>query len=82
MEEYRDPDISQKLADRIGKISTKEIRLMEVCGTHTTAIFRSGIRSLLPETIHLISGPGCPVCVTAQREVMPFWNSRRSTMLS
>ena len=72
MEEYRDPDISQKLADRIGKISTKEIRLMEVCGTHTTAIFRSGIRSLLPETIHLISGPGCPVCVTAQREVDAF----------
>ena len=72
MEEYRDPDISQKLADRIGKISTKEIRLMEVCGTHTTAIFRSGIRSLLPETVHLISGPGCPVCVTAQREVDAF----------
>ena len=72
IEEYRDPNISQKLADRIGKISTKEIRLMEVCGTHTTAIFRSGIRSLLPESIHLISGPGCPVCVTAQREVDAF----------
>lgn len=38
--------------------------LMEVCGTHTVAIFRSGIRFLLPDTIRLVSGPGCPVCVT------------------
>ncbi|NQU44343.1 hydrogenase formation protein HypD [bacterium] len=41
-----------------------EIRLMEVCGTHTVSIFRSGIRSLLPKNVRLISGPGCPVCVT------------------
>lgn len=44
-------------------------RLMEVCGTHTVAIFRSGLRSLLPEKVRLISGPGCPVCVTAQRYI-------------
>ena len=37
---------------------------MEVCGTHTHEIFRLGIRQLLPENIELISGPGCPVCVT------------------
>jgi hydrogenase expression/formation protein HypD len=42
----------------------REVRLMEVCGTHTVAIRRSGLRSLLPENIRLISGPGCPVCVT------------------
>ncbi len=42
----------------------KEIRIMEVCGTHTHEIFRLGIRSLLPPCIRLISGPGCPVCVT------------------
>ncbi len=42
----------------------KEIRIMEVCGTHTHEIFRQGIRSLLPPDIRLISGPGCPVCVT------------------
>ncbi len=41
-----------------------KIRIMEVCGTHTHEIFRLGIRSLLPENIELISGPGCPVCVT------------------
>ncbi len=40
------------------------IRIMEVCGTHTHEIFRLGIRSLLPEQVDLISGPGCPVCVT------------------
>ncbi len=39
-------------------------RIMEVCGTHTHEIFRQGIRNVLPETIELISGPGCPVCVT------------------
>jgi hydrogenase expression/formation protein HypD len=42
----------------------RPLRLMEVCGTHTAGIFKSGIRSILPERIRLISGPGCPVCVT------------------
>lgn len=40
------------------------VRLMEICGTHTMAIARSGIRSILPEGVTLLSGPGCPVCVT------------------
>ncbi|MDC7125340.1 MAG: hydrogenase formation protein HypD [Spirochaetales bacterium] len=42
----------------------KPLRIMEVCGTHTHEIFRLGIRNILPDTIKLISGPGCPVCVT------------------
>ncbi len=42
----------------------RDICIMEVCGTHTVAIHRSGIRELLPSNINLISGPGCPVCVT------------------
>jgi len=41
-----------------------EIRLMEVCGTHTMAIAKAGIKSMLPENVKLLSGPGCPVCVT------------------
>ncbi|MBU4185733.1 MAG: hydrogenase formation protein HypD [Proteobacteria bacterium] len=45
---------------------------MEVCGTHTMSIFRSGIRTLLPDTISLLSGPGCPVCVTTQKEIDAF----------
>src|SRR5271169_5206844 len=55
----------KRLMDSIGK----PVRLMEVCGTHTVAIFRQGIRDLLPEGITLLSGPGCPVCVTAIRDV-------------
>ncbi len=42
----------------------RKLRIMEVCGTHTHEIFRLGIRKILPESIELISGPGCPVCVT------------------
>ena len=70
--EYRDPELSRKLVDKIKAISRKQVRLMEVCGTHTMAIFRSGIRTLLPETITLLSGPGCPVCVTSQQEIDAF----------
>jgi hydrogenase expression/formation protein HypD len=72
LHEYRDPELSRKIIQQINKISQKEIHLMEVCGTHTVSIFRNGIRSLLPETISLLSGPGCPVCVTAQNEIDAF----------
>ncbi|MFH1245555.1 MAG: hydrogenase formation protein HypD [Candidatus Omnitrophota bacterium] len=47
----------------------KKIRLMEVCGTHTVAIARAALKPLLPPWIELISGPGCPVCVTAQADI-------------
>jgi len=50
----------EALAGKMGK----DIRIMEVCGTHTVSLRKSGIHSLLPENIKLISGPGCPVCVT------------------
>jgi hydrogenase expression/formation protein HypD len=69
MEKFRDPELSKRIADNIKKISKKPVRIMEVCGTHTVSIFRNGIRSILPETITLLSGPGCPVCVTAQKEI-------------
>ena len=72
VEEYRDPKLSKKLIERIRSVSKTDIRLMEVCGTHTVSIFRSGIRSILPESISLLSGPGCPVCVTAQGEIDAF----------
>lgn len=45
------------------------MRIMEVCGTHTMSIFRHGLRSSLPKNIKLLSGPGCPVCVTSQGEI-------------
>ncbi len=49
----------------ISEYKGPKIRIMEVCGTHTHEIFRMGIRQLLSPDIELISGPGCPVCVTA-----------------
>jgi len=69
IEEFRDGDLAKKLIKRIEQASKKELRLMEVCGTHTMSIFRHGIRSVLPKGISLLSGPGCPVCVTAQKDI-------------
>ncbi len=72
LEKFRDPSLAKNLVAAIHKESRSPIRLMEVCGTHTMAIFRHGIRNLLPETITLLSGPGCPVCVTAQKDIDAF----------
>lgn len=55
---------AQQAAEIIRNYDGKKLRIMEVCGTHTHEIFRQGIRKMLPENIQLISGPGCPVCVT------------------
>lgn len=72
VEEYRDGALARGLVERIRSVSKKELRLMEVCGTHTMSIFRHGIRSVLPKGITLLSGPGCPVCVTAQKDIDAF----------
>ncbi|MBC2705599.1 hydrogenase formation protein HypD [Desulfobacula sp.] len=72
IEEYRDGSLARDLVKKIHSVSKKDLRLMEVCGTHTTAIFRHGIRSVLPQGITLLSGPGCPVCVTAQKDIDAF----------
>jgi hydrogenase expression/formation protein HypD len=72
IEEYRDGSLARDLVKKIHSVSKKNLRLMEVCGTHTTSIFRHGIRSVLPENITLLSGPGCPVCVTAQKDIDAF----------
>ena len=59
---------TQKVAkfflEEIDRLIDRPVRFMEVCGTHTVSIFRAGIRQLLPEKVELVSGPGCPVCVT------------------
>ncbi len=59
-----DKAMRDELLARIGELNVGEVRLMEVCGTHTMAIAASGIRSMLPKNVTLLSGPGCPVCVT------------------
>ena len=71
-DEYRAPEAAQALVAEIHALSRTPVRIMEVCGTHTVALFRSGVRDMLPPTISLLSGPGCPVCVTAQGEIDAF----------
>ncbi len=69
LNEFRDPELGRKLIERIRRRSTRPARLMEFCGGHTVAIFKHGIRQLLPGTIEMLSGPGCPVCVTASADL-------------
>jgi len=66
-DEFRDRKLVSIMADNIRRMARQlkhPVNFMEVCGTHTMSIYQYGIRSLLPETVHLVSGPGCPVCVT------------------
>jgi hydrogenase expression/formation protein HypD len=66
VDEFRKQAPAMALAERIRRLGEElgQVRLMEVCGTHTMSIFRNGIRGMLPSNIRLLSGPGCPVCVT------------------
>jgi len=65
IDEFRDADMAKAVLGQIRRQSKRHIRLMEFCGGHTVTIMKHGIRQLLPETIEMLSGPGCPVCVTA-----------------
>ena len=64
LDEFRDPELAQKLLAEIQQTATRKWVMMEVCGGQTHSIIRNGIDQLLPNTIELIHGPGCPVCVT------------------
>jgi hydrogenase expression/formation protein HypD len=70
IDEFRNADIAREQSNKI-RITLERIgrpvSLMEVCGTHTMAIYRHGIKSILPPSLKLLSGPGCPVCVTPNR---------------
>ena len=66
VDEYRNKELILAVANKLKSVSKKEIVLMEVCGGHTMAIQRFGLHALLPPTVRLISGPGCPVCVSSQ----------------
>lgn len=66
--EFRDPEKARLLSQQIHQLAAQlttnaPVKMMEICGGHTHAIFKSGLASLLPETIELIHGPGCPVCI-------------------
>lgn len=67
---FRNPKLARDLITRIHReVGDRPISLMEVCGTHTMSIGRFGFRSVMPTSLHLLSGPGCPVCVTANRDI-------------
>jgi len=68
-EGFRRADLAEKLVTRIKEKAKKHYKFMEVCGTHTVTMFRYGIRKVLAPNIELLSGPGCPVCVTDQRDI-------------
>jgi hydrogenase expression/formation protein HypD len=72
LDSFKDPTLARELItviDRLAQSIGRTIHIMEVCGTHTVAIARSGFRSVMPRNIRLISGPGCPVCVTANNDI-------------
>lgn len=83
-EEYRDQELVQKLSRQIHHLFPAPATLMEVCGTHTMAVARFGLKSLLPPGLKLVSGPGCPVCVTSQEDIDAFLalGSMPQTMLA
>ncbi|MGQ9631370.1 MAG: hydrogenase formation protein HypD [bacterium] len=64
IDEFRDPRHARMLLEEIRSLVDRPLNFMEVCGTHTVSISRSGMRDLLPPKLKLLSGPGCPVCVT------------------
>ena len=67
---FKDPALARELVRAIGRFAPAGgATLMEVCGTHTVSIARAGIRDLMPEGVRLASGPGCPVCVTCNRDI-------------
>ncbi len=66
---FSDPALARRLLRRLENALTRPFTFMEVCGTHTVALFRTGIASLLPEGLTHLSGPGCPVCVTHDSEI-------------
>jgi len=72
IDEYRNPDLAKALIRKIEQLSgsiNHPVAIMEICGSHTAAIGRFGIRHVLPPHIQLLSGPGCPVCVTSPAEL-------------
>jgi len=64
VDEYRNPEIARRIIKEIHEITTKHWVIMEICGGQTHSIIKNGIDQLIPESIELVHGPGCPVCVT------------------
>ncbi|MHB1296114.1 MAG: hydrogenase formation protein HypD [Anaerolineae bacterium] len=69
LDAFRDPALARRLVERVAAASRTPVTLMEFCGGHTHAIFQTGLRQILPPTVRLRSGPGCPVCVTSTADI-------------
>jgi len=69
VDEFKDPKLARALLNRIWELADRPMAFMEFCGGHTHAIMQHGIRQLLPKEVRLLSGPGCPVCVTSQKDI-------------
>ena len=72
LDDFRKPGLISGLLAELKEKSGRPLKVMEVCGTHTMAISRCGIRQAAPDSLTLISGPGCPVCVTSNRDIDAF----------
>ncbi len=69
VDEFRDPDAARALIEALHRDVTEPVVLMEICGGQTHTIMRFGLDQLLPDTVSLVHGPGCPVCVTPVRQI-------------
>jgi hydrogenase expression/formation protein HypD len=85
IDEFRQKGSSEGLLKKIHAISRRPVNIMEICGTHTHTISRYGIREALPKNVRLISGPGCPVCVTSAGDInriIKFSQNQRDTVIA
>lgn len=85
IDEFRQKAQAQGILKKIREISRKNISIMEICGTHTHSISKYGIREAIPENIKLISGPGCPVCVTSAADInriIDFSRTRKDVIIA
>lgn len=69
LSQFKNPDLARGLLHSIEKWAPEGATLMEVCGTHTVSIARNGLRDMMPAGTRLASGPGCPVCVTSNKDI-------------
>jgi len=69
IDEFRNRTLAERLLSKIKEFGSLKADIMEVCGTHTVVIFKQGLKGMLPENVNLVSGPGCPVCVTSQEDI-------------
>ncbi|GAB6135869.1 hydrogenase formation protein HypD [Thermococcus prieurii] len=79
LDKFRDRELAQKIVKKIHEEAKglDEVRFMHVCGTHEDTVTRTGIRSLLPENVKILSGPGCPVCITPVEDIVKMMEIMR-----